>query len=93
VVWESGWIKKGVMNMEWLSNVVDWVVDKAKKLWRWVCKLVGHRVFTWLTIIVMAVGIIIVATTGWTGIGAGVGVVVFVIGLVLLIWSLLCKWI
>ena len=81
------------MKMEWLSNAVKWVVDKVQKLWRWVCKLVGHWVFRVLTVIVMIAGILIFAFTEWTILGAVAGIVVFVIGLLLFIWSLLCSWI
>ncbi|MFC1542010.1 hypothetical protein ACFL50_06135, partial [Candidatus Latescibacterota bacterium] len=59
---------------------------------RLVCKLVGHWVFMVLAIIVMIIGIIIFVATEWTIAGAAVGVVVFIIGLFLFIWSVLCNW-
>lgn len=79
--------------MEFLSGVKDWVVDKVVRLVRWVCSWVNTWVFRVLTVIVILAGAAIFVWIGWTIFGAGAGIVVFVIGVVMLIMVLVCAFI
>ncbi len=80
--------------MELFGKLIDWVADKVKKVWRWVCQWVRSPIVKWVAFIIMIGAIIWAAAGTATVVLAGVtiptGAIVFFIALIVYVWSWLC---
>ncbi len=73
---------------EWIKETVDtYIVQPVKRFLKWVCTWL-----VWAAIIVMIAGILIAIFTSWTIAGIGAGIVIFIVGFVLFLCALVCKY-